>query len=159
MTLQRTIIEGVTITPLKIIADNRGAVLHMLRKDAEEYTGFGECYFSEVLPGAVKAWKKHSIQTQNFAVPVGQLSLVIFDNRQNSSSAGQLLVIPLGRPDHYCRVQVPPGLWYGFTCTSDVPALLVNCADHVHIPAESEVLDKNDASIPYLWSENGAGDL
>ncbi|PJZ27789.1 dTDP-4-dehydrorhamnose 3,5-epimerase, partial [Leptospira kmetyi] len=62
-------LEGVIATPLKEIFDPKGSVLHMIRADDPEYKGFGECYFSEVNPGAIKAWKLHTKQTQNFTVP------------------------------------------------------------------------------------------
>ncbi len=148
MTLE---IDGVVITPLRQIIDDRGAVLHMLRNDAADFQGFGECYFSEVVPGAVKAWKRHTLQTQNLAVPVGRVRLVIYDNRVGSKSYGRLLVLDLGRPDAYVRVQVPPGLWYGFSCISALPALLVNCADMPHRLAESEQISMEAPIIPYCW--------
>lgn len=145
------IIQGVTLTELRQIGDERGAVLHMMRCDAPEFTRFGECYFSEVLPGAVKAWKRHRIQTQNLAIPVGRIRMVIFDDRPSSPSRGQVQEIELGRPDAYLRLQIPPGLWYGFSCIGGVPALLVNCADVPHDPDESERCPLDDARIPYKW--------
>lgn len=144
-------IQGVVFTQLREIADDRGAVLHMLRCDAEDFTQFGECYFSEVLPGAVKAWKKHLLQTQNLAVPVGQIRLVIYDDRETSITKGNLHVVELGRPDGYIRVTIPPGLWHGFMCTGLTPALLANCADLPYNQTESKVLLFNDTSIPYSW--------
>ena len=144
-------IDGVMITELRQIGDERGAVLHMLRRDDPEFVRFGECYFSEVLPGALKAWKRHRAQTQNFAVPVGRIRLVIYDVRQESSTRGQVQPLELGRPDAYLRVRVPPGLWYGFTCISAVPALLANCADLPHKPSDGETLPSNDPAIPYSW--------
>ena len=64
-------IDGVRVTPLARIADERGAVLRMLRSDDPHFSRFGEIYFSLVHPGAVKAWRTHSRTTANFAVPVG----------------------------------------------------------------------------------------
>jgi len=151
-------INGVVVTPLRQILDDRGAVLHMLRNDAADFQHFGECYFSEVAPGAVKAWKRHTEQTQNLAVPVGRVRLVIYDNRSGSESHGRLEVLELGRPDAYARVQVPPGLWYGFACLSEVPALLANCADMPHKPAESEQMPKDTPLIPYRWHKTGKQD-
>ena len=148
-------IDGVVITPLRQILDDRGAVLHMLRNDAADFWCFGECYFSEVAPGAVKAWKRHTEQTQNLAVPVGRVRLVIYDNRSGSATHGRVQVLELGRPDAYARVQVPPGLWYGFACLSEVPALLANCADMPHRPAESEQMSMDTPLIPYRWKSAG----
>lgn len=144
-------VEGVTLTELRQITDERGAVLHMLRSDAQDFTRFGECYFSEVFPGAVKAWKRHRLQTQNLAVPVGRIRMVIFDDRQNSVTKGKLKVLELGRPDAYIRLRIPPGIWYGFSCISSSPALLVNCADRTHDPSESDVVSVTDSTIPYSW--------
>lgn len=144
-------IEGVEITQLKEISDNRGAVLHMMRSDSPDFTRFGECYFSEVLPGAVKAWKLHTLQTQNLAVPIGRLKLVIYDDREMSSTRNKICILELGRPDAYFRVKIPPGLWHGFSCNGDTKALLVNCSDMPHDKMESKVIDINDSSIPYNW--------
>lgn len=145
------VIDGVIVSPLKEIRDQRGAVLHMLRADSPDFGGFGECYFSELLPGAVKAWKLHRLQTQLIAVPVGRIRLVIYDARAAASTQGTLLVLELGRPDSYFRVRIPPGLWYGFKCIGDAPALLANCVDLPHDPSESESRPINFPEIPYQW--------
>ena len=144
-------ITGVLITPLKILADNRGAVLHVIREDAQGFNGFGECYISEVKPQIVKAWKRHTRQTQNMTVPSGMLKLVLFDNRDDSPSKGKIEVWELGRPDNYYRITIPPHIWYGFTSISNETAMIVNCVDIPHAPDESVVLDINDPSIPYKW--------
>jgi len=144
-------IDGVTITELREISDERGAVLHMLRSDAPEFVRFGECYFSEVVPGAIKAWKRHSTQTQNLAVPVGRIRMVIYDDRESSPTRGHLQVLELGRPDAYLRLRIPSGLWYGFTCISTTPALLANCTDLPHNAADGEVRPLNDPAIPHSW--------
>lgn len=147
-------IEGLVLTPLKEIKDERGSVLHMLRVDSTDFTQFGECYFSEVSPRAIKAWKKHTLQTQNIAVPVGRIRLVIYDTRENSATKHNLFVIELGRPDAYIRVTIPPAIWYGFTCISTSAALIANCADIPHTPMESEVLNYTDPLIPYNWEDS-----
>lgn len=146
------IIDGVIITKLNLISDKRGSVLHMLRSDATEFISFGECYFSEVLPGAIKAWKRHRVQTQNLAVPVGRIRLVIYDDRVSSHSQGNLQILELGRPEAYLRLQIPPGLWYGFACIGETPALLANCADIPHDPVESEMCPVDHPAIPYKWA-------
>lgn len=147
-------IEGVTLTELRQINDVRGALLHMLRADAAEFTRFGECYFSEVFPGAIKAWKRHRLQTQNLAVPIGRVCVVIYDERANSATYNQVQVIELGRPDAYSRLKIPTGLWYGFSCISATSALIVNCTDLPHDSTEGEVCMMDDAKIPYQWTSS-----
>lgn len=145
-------INGVSLTPLRQILDDRGAVLHMLRADAEEFTVFGECYFSEIKPGFFKAWKRHLRQTQNLAVPVGRAKFVLLDDRSDSVTKGTLMELILGRPDCYCRLRIPPGIIYGFECISEEIALVVNCADEPHDPLESEVIDTSSLESIYSWS-------
>ena len=144
-------IEGLLACDLKEIQDERGSVLHMIKNNSVGYHGFGECYFSEILPGFVKAWKKHTVQTQNFAVPVGRIKLVVYDDRINSISNGLIDIIELGRPNNYLRVVIPPNLWYGFSCIGDKPALLANCANFPHNPSESLTINYQENNIPYNW--------
>jgi len=145
-------IDGVIISNLRQIPDERGSILHMLRCDDSEFEQFGECYFSEVIPGAVKAWKFHQKQTQNITVPTGRIQFVIYDNRDSSKTIGKLQIIEIGRPDSYIRIKIPPRLWYGFSCISLSTALLVNCADIPHDKMESRIKKADDPSIPYSWN-------
>jgi dTDP-4-dehydrorhamnose 3,5-epimerase len=59
------LIDGLGIHALVQKSDARGTVLHMIRNDSQDFHGFGECYFSEILPSAVKAWKFHFLRTEN----------------------------------------------------------------------------------------------
>lgn len=99
--------DGVVVAALREIPDERGAVLPILRADAPGFSSFGECYFSEIAPGAVKAWKRHSSQTQNLAVPAGRIRMVIYDDREGSATKGRLEILELGRPDRHMRLRIP----------------------------------------------------
>jgi dTDP-4-dehydrorhamnose 3,5-epimerase len=145
------LIHDLELIPLRVMEDERGAVLHMIRKDSKEFYKFGELYFSEILPGAIKAWKNNSKLTQLITVPRGKIRLVIYDDRLNSKSKGELQVIDLGRPDSYQLVKIPPKLWYGFKCISDNAALIANCIDDIHSPEYSLTKVIGDSSIPYSW--------
>jgi dTDP-4-dehydrorhamnose 3,5-epimerase len=144
-------IDGVEIVPLAQLVDERGAVLHMLRTDSPFFEKFGEIYFSEVGPGAVKAWKRHVRMTQHLAVPWGAVKLVIFDDRPVSTSCGRWQKLILGRPDAYHLIKIPHGLWYGFQGLGNSASLLANCADMIHDPAESENRPSNDPAFPPVW--------
>jgi len=133
-------IHGVLLTPLRQIVDERGAVLHMMRSDAPGFLGFGECYFSVINPGMMKAWKRHSRQTQNLVVPVGGVRFVLCDTREHSATRGALQTIELGRDLVFSRLTIPPLIWYGFACVGTTPALVTNCADLAHEAGESETL-------------------
>ena len=82
---------------------------------------------------------------------MGRIRLVIFDDRDASSTQGQLAELELGRPDAYVRLTIPPGLWYGFTCISALPALIANCTDLLHMDADSEQRPYEGSGIPFTW--------
>jgi len=143
-------INGINVYPLKQIMDQRGKVMHMLRCDAAHFEKFGEIYFSVVNPGMIKAWKRHRKMTQHFAVPIGKIRLVIFDDREKSNTYHKLEILEIGE-DNYSLVKIPPLVWYGFMGISQLPALIANCTDLPHDPDESESIKLTENKIPYLW--------
>ncbi len=146
-------INGVVITDLKKITDDRGAVMHMLRSDSEIFKTFGEIYFSSIHPGAIKAWRLHQRMTLNYAVPVGYISLVLYDDRPDSPTCGEIQEIGIGE-SCYKLVTVPPRVWNGFMGQCSITSLVVNCATLPHDPKEISRCDINDGAIPYVWPSN-----
>lgn len=147
---KKEMIEGLVIQELKKITDERGKIMHMLRCDSDLFKRFGEIYFSVVNKNIVKAWKKHLKMTQHFAVPVGKIKLILYDNRKGSLTFGRLNTVELGE-DCYFLVKIPPDVWYGFKGISDTPALIANCTDIPHDPDEVVRLDPFSPTIPYRW--------
>jgi dTDP-4-dehydrorhamnose 3,5-epimerase len=147
------VIHDVIITPLRQIIDERGKVMHMLRRDSKIFQDFGEIYFSCVYPGAIKGWHFHKRMTLNYAVPYGRIRLVIYDDRSGSPSKGKIQEICLG-PDNYCLVTIPPCIWSGFKGIGTDMAIVANCATLPHNPDETDHLDTFDTSIPYDWRVN-----
>jgi len=143
-------IDGVKFTPLKQIPDERGKIMHMLRSDAQGFSGFGEIYFSCVYPGAIKGWHIHKRMVLNYAVPHGNIKFVLYDDRAGSATKGQLQEIFLG-PDNYCLVTVPPLVWNGFKGIGSETAIVANCASIPHDPNEIDRMDPFDTRIPYDW--------
>jgi dTDP-4-dehydrorhamnose 3,5-epimerase len=143
-------IDGVKVIPLRQIVDERGKVMHMLRRDAAHFQAFGEIYFSAVHPGVVKAWHLHKKMVLNYAVPVGRVKLVLFDDRSVSATKGRFDELFLG-PDNYNLVIIPALVWNGFKGIGPETALVANCATIPHDPNEIERLDPRDNHIPYDW--------
>jgi dTDP-4-dehydrorhamnose 3,5-epimerase len=143
-------IEGVTIVPLKKIPDERGTILHMLRRSDPHFLQFGEIYFSTVYRGVVKGWHKHREMTLNYACVFGRIKLVLYDERPDSPTAGERLEVFLG-PDHHALVVIPPDVWNGFKGMSDPFAVVANCCTHEHDPTRSTRLDPFQNHIPYDW--------
>lgn len=151
MTEQRSKLDGVIITPLRQICDERGKIMHMMRCDSANFESFGEIYFSVVYPGVVKGWHIHEVMTLNYAVPSGMIKLGLYDERPDSATAGEVDEIFMGE-SNYVLVTVPPGIWNGFKGVGVEPAIVANCSSHPHDPSEIKRLDPHDNHIPYDWT-------
>jgi len=143
-------IEGVQSVPLHRIPDERGTIFHMLRADDPHFIQFGEIYFTTVYDGVVKGWHKHSDMTLNYACVVGRIKLVLYDDREDSTTRGALIERFLG-PDDYSLVVIPPGVWSGFKGMTSPFALVANCCTHPHDPRRTTRLDPHGGEIPYDW--------
>jgi dTDP-4-dehydrorhamnose 3,5-epimerase len=146
-----SIIEGVVLTPLKQIKDERGAVFHVMKNNSETFYSFGEAYFSKINENIIKGWKYHKEMKQNFCVPYGELKLVLFDNRVNSITRGIVNEIILSDNENYMRVTIPEKIWYSFKCLSNDYCLLLNIANIKHKEHESLHMVINNDIIPYKW--------
>jgi dTDP-4-dehydrorhamnose 3,5-epimerase len=144
-------IHDVVVSPLRRIADERGAVFHMLREDSPVFTRFGEIYFSLVYPDVVKGWHVHSEMTLNYAVPVGMIKLVCYDDRADSPSKGVVQELHIGELN-YALVTIPPRVWNGFKGIGSQTALVANCATTPHDPGEIQRVDPFINDIPYDWA-------
>ena len=144
-------IDGVIVTPLRQILDERGKVMHMLRVGDPPFLKFGEIYFSCVYPGAIKGWHIHRVMTLNYAVPHGRIKFVLYDERTGSPTRGEVQELFLG-PDSYCLVTVPPMVWNGFKGIGNETAVVANCATIPHDPGEIDRRDPFDPKIPYDWA-------
>ena len=143
-------IEGVVITPLRQIFDERGKVMHMLRKDSPVFSEFGEIYFSCTYPGAIKAWHLHKEMTLNYAVIHGSIKCVLFDDRPNSKTRGCVEEYFLS-PENYSLITVPPLVWNGWKGIGNETSIVANCANMPHDLNEIERKPVGDPSIPYDW--------
>ena len=143
-------IDGVEIVPLKIIPDERGRVMHMLKATDKHFEKFGEIYFSVVYPNVIKGWHLHKKMTINYAVPYGKIKLVLYDDRKDSKTKGELMEIFIGE-DNYCLVKVPPMIWNGFKGVGLTHSIVANCATIPHDPDEIIRKDPFTKDIPYNW--------
>ena len=143
-------IEGVVVKPLRQIADERGKIMHMLRSDDPAFSAFGEIYFSVVFPGVIKGWHIHKRMTLRYAVPAGLIKLVLYDDRHESRTKGEVMEIFTG-PENYQLITIPPLVWNGFKGVGVSPSIVANCSDIPHDAEEIDRLDPFHPSIPYRW--------
>lgn len=146
-------IEGVKVKKLRLIPDERGHLMEILRSDWEEYEKFGQVYVTAAYPGVIKAWHYHTQQTDHFACVHGMAKVVLYDNREDSPSHGQVNELFIGDRNP-CLVKIPPLVMHGFKGMGQDITLIVN------VPTELYNYDQPDEhrlpfdtdQIPYDWA-------
>lgn len=144
-------IHGVQLTPLKKICDERGRVMHLMRNDWPIFQSFGEAYFSVVHPGIVKGWHLHKEITLNYTAVTGMIKCVLYDEREDSPTRGEVNELFLGE-HNYQLVTIPPGIWNGVKGASTAEAIIAIVLSHPYNPLEVVRVDPFKNHIPYDWA-------
>jgi dTDP-4-dehydrorhamnose 3,5-epimerase len=146
-------IDGVKVKGLKVVPDERGRLMEILRQDDDLFQKFGQVYMTTTFPGVVKAWHFHKIQTDNVACVQGMIKLALFDSRKDSPTKGKVDEFYLGIHNPLL-VQIPAGVYHGWMCVSQEEAIIVNIPTEIYVykqPDEFRV-DPHKNDIPYDWS-------
>ena len=147
------LIDGVRTKTLRLIPDERGWLMEILRSDDPDYfQKFGQVYVSATYPGVVKAWHYHKHQIDNFACVSGMVKLVLIDTREGSPTKGAINEFFLGTQNP-TLVQVPNLVYHGWKCISTEVSTVVN------VPTELYRYDDPDeyrleahGTLPYDWA-------
>ncbi len=145
-------INGVVIKKLRVIPDERGRLMEILRNDDEIFKQFGQVYVTTTYPDVVKAWHFHRVQSDNFACVSGMIRVALFDARKDSSTYGEIVEYFIGEHNPML-IHVPPGVYHGWKGIGAKEALIVNIPTHPYNyenPDEFR-LDPYENNIPYNW--------
>jgi dTDP-4-dehydrorhamnose 3,5-epimerase len=104
--------EGVRIRELTTIADERGSILELFdprwnyHPDPVVFT-----YMFTLRPGYVKGWNLHKQHEDRYVIIQGEMALILFDPRPESSTFGEVCKLVLS--EHHRRlVNVPKFVWH-----------------------------------------------
>jgi len=145
-------IDGVRVTRLKPIPDERGRLMEMFRSDEEDFEKFGQVYLTTAWPGVVKAWHYHRKQTDNFVCVQGMMKVALYDAREDSPTKGETAEFFMGVWNPI-RLRIPAGVYHGFKCISTGEAMIVNVSTEPYNHAEPDEyrLPAHTDEIPYDW--------
>ncbi len=141
-------IDGVILTPLKKIIHPKGDIFHSMKESDTGYAGFGEAYFSTITKDEIKGWNRHKEMILNLVVPMGEVTFVIYDDKDGSNSKENYFKVTLSQTN-YQRLTVPPGLWLAFKGIGSSTNLILNVANMEH---DSNELDRMEFDmVDYNW--------
>ena len=122
-------IAGVKVRRLRLIPDDRGWLMELLRADWEEFEQFGQAYVTTAYPGVVKAWHYHNSPTKGLV---------------NEFYLGTINPI---------LVKIPSMVYHGYMAVGNEMAAIANFPTalfNYENPDEYR-LAHDDPSIPYTW--------
>lgn len=145
-------INGVATKQLKVIPDERGRLMEILRNDDHIFVKFGQVYLTTTYPGVVKAWHYHKKQDDFITCVKGMLKLVVFDGREGSPTKGEVSEFFIGEHNPLL-VKVPAMVYHGWKCISEDEALVVNVPTEPYNRENPDEyrLDPHVNDIPYKW--------
>jgi len=154
----KDMIKDVEVKQLKVIKDERGWLMEILRCDDSIFKKFGQVYLTVCRSGYIKGWHYHKKQADFFAVVKGNAKLVLFDNRKKSPTFKEINEFFLGEKNPIL-IKIPPLVLHGFTTTENEPCFVINCPN---LPYNYKNPDEfrmpfNSKEIPYDWGVKKGG--
>jgi len=151
-------INGVKIKKLTIHKDERGSLMEIFRCDDELFKKFGQVYYTTANPGMVKAWHYHKKQTDNFTCIKGTMRLVLYDDRKDSKTKGELMELLIDKKNPIL-VSIPPEVYHGFESATEEEAMAINIPT---LPYNAKNPDEyrlpfNTEKIKFKWKGTKGG--
>ncbi len=148
-------IDGVKVKHLKVNCDERGNLFEVLRSDDDLFIKFGQAYITTSYPGVIKAWHMHKNQYDQMCVIIGRVKFVLYDDREDSSTYGEINELFFGDQNRML-VQIPPGVYHGFKNIGINECIVLNIPTEVYKPTVPDEfrLDPHDKKIPYTWARH-----
>ena len=158
--LQRGI-SGVAVHEVLHVPRDHGVITEVFRPEWDPTgTPVVHVYQSRLFPGAIGAWSCHAKSIDRLFVNQGLLKIVLYDDREQSSTYRQVMELHVGdaRPTF---LVIPTGVWHGLQNLGPTDALMLNLPtraydyadpDHYRLPWDSP-------EIPYSWVPTGGARL
>ncbi|MCK6456733.1 MAG: dTDP-4-dehydrorhamnose 3,5-epimerase family protein [Phycisphaerae bacterium] len=146
------VIDGVRARHARVLPDERGRLGEILRADDPWFEKFGQAYFTTTYPGVVKAWHFHKLQTDHFYCIRGTIKIGLYDARDRSPTRGEVNEIYIS--EHLpALVRIPPGVYHGWMCVSDVECCVINVTTECYNYANPDEFraPPHENDIPYSW--------
>jgi len=148
-------IEGIKIKKLKVNEDVRGDFREILKDNEGLMENIRQISIGKTKPGIIKAFHWHKNQDDIFYLMKGKLLVVLYDNREKSSTKGEIQTILLEDSSDPELVFIPRGVFHGYKVLGDKVAEVLYIMNNVYDSSnpDEERVDYNDPSINFDWNK------
>lgn len=149
------LIEGVRMRDLVLHTDDRGTVCEMFdprwnwHPDPLVFT-----YFYTIRPGLIKGWAMHKDHEDRYCLLQGEMKVVLYDARSESSTFGEIREIYLSEQRRQL-LSIPTGVWHADQNIGTGNCLVVNfpTIPYDHASPDKYRLPLNTDLIPYQFNQ------
>ena len=145
-------IDGVTVTPLTLRADNRGALVELLTTRDGVIEPIVHVYLVEAKAKSVRAWVYHRHQHDRLAYTQGCFQVALFDIRPESPTFNKLSTYIFGK-ERPALLRIPPYVAHGVKNMGDEDSTFVNMPTNIYDPQSPDKsrIAANDPRIPFSF--------
>lgn len=147
---KRTLIDGVQIVDIRLLIDDGGSFAELVRFDDSGYLlqipefKVRQSSYSQVLPGAIKAFHLHYNQEDVwFVPPTDRLLIGLVDARKNSPTSGQTMRFVMGGGKAQL-LYIPRGVGHGCANLGNVPATIL-----YYVNQHFNIADPDERRLPW----------
>jgi dTDP-4-dehydrorhamnose 3,5-epimerase len=151
--------EGVKTKPIPTHIDERGTVAELFDPRWDWHPDpFAFAYMFTVRPGTVKGWGLHKHHEDRYVLLQGEMALVLFDPRPESSTYGQVCKIMLSENDRRL-VSIPKFVWHADHNFGSEHAVVINfpTSPYDHSDPDKYRLPITTPLIPYSFGDARGG--
>jgi dTDP-4-dehydrorhamnose 3,5-epimerase len=155
----RRLTQGVRIRQLPTHIDRRGSVCELFDPRWSWHPDpLVFAYFFTIRPGVVKGWNLHREHEDRYALLQGEMELVLYDPRSDSSTAGEVCRIVLSAHQR-CLINVPRNVWHADhnIGTTDVVVVNFPTTPYDHANPDKYRLPLDTELIPYSFGNAVGG--
>lgn len=147
-----SLIEGVKVKALKVLSDERGKLMEILRSDDSFFERFGQAYVTVCKPKVVKGWHYHKLQVDHFVCLQGRAKVVLYDARTDSKTHKMFNEFFMGW-DNPILLKIPTYVYHAFTAVENEEAMILNIPTELYNYSQPDEFraDPFTSEIPYDW--------
>ena len=156
-TLRQRPIDGILLRPVRPVPHGDGTLAEIARAAWDEIDQpIVQVHLTTTMAGRVRAWGLHQSSTDRLFVVRGLVSIVVYDGRVGSPTAGSLNEFRVSERNPALLV-IPPNLYHGWKNIGTSEAVIINMPDRMYNYEAPDALDlpwDSEAArriVPYRW--------